>query len=78
MTEGGHSGAMTMLRRLASVFEPSAVKVALTSDDDRLGEWPVFSGRTTIDGLPTAYVCRNYACQLPTNNVDTMMAEFAR
>ena len=31
-----------------------------------------------INGRPTAYVCRNYACQLPTNDADTMMAEFAR
>jgi uncharacterized protein YyaL (SSP411 family) len=26
---------------------------------------PLLVGRTQIDGLPTAYVCENYACQLP-------------
>ena len=70
--------ALPMLRRLASVFEPSAVRVAMTPGDDPSSEWPVFSGRTTVNGQPTAYVCRNYACQLPTNDADTMMAEFAR
>ncbi len=78
VTDGGHSEAAPMLRRLASAFEPSAVKVAMTSGDEGRGEWPVFSGRTTVNGQPTAYVCRNYACQLPTNDADTMMAEFAR
>ena len=77
VTGADHSEATPMLRRLASVFEPSAIKVAMTSDDDGNWEWPVFSGRTTVNGQPTAYVCRNYACQLPTNDPDTMMAEFA-
>ncbi len=78
VTDGDYSEATTMLRRLASVFEPSAVRVAMTSDSNRSDEWPVFSGRTTVNGQPTAYVCRNYTCQLPTNDADTMMAEFAR
>ena len=78
VTDGGHSEAAPLLRRLASAFEPSAVKVAMTSGHEGYREWPVFSGRTTVNGQPTAYVCRNYACQLPTNDADTMMAEFAR
>ncbi len=78
VADSDHSEAMPMLRRLASVFEPSAVRVAMTIGDNRLVEWPVFTGRMTVDGKPTAYVCRNYACQLPTNDADTMMAEFAR
>ncbi len=78
VTDGDHSEATPMLRRLASVFEPSAVRVSMTTDDDGNREWPVFSGRTTVNGQPTAYVCRNYACQLPTNDPNTMMAEFAR
>ena len=78
VAEGGREAALPMLRRLASVFEPSAVRVAMTTTADRSSDWPVFSGRTTVNGRPTAYVCRNYACQLPTNDADTMMAEFAR
>ena len=29
---------------------------------------PVFEGRDEVDGKPTAYVCRNRACQLPTSD----------
>ena len=78
VTDGDPTAAKPMLRRLASVFEPSAVRVAMTPGEGASSEWPVFSGRTTINDQPTAYVCRNYACQLPTNDADTMMAEFAR
>lgn len=78
VTDGSARAALPMLRRLSSVFEPSAVRVAMTLEDHHSTEWPVFSGRTTIDGQPTAYVCRSYACQLPTKDIETMMAEFAR
>ncbi len=69
---------LPMLRRLASDYQPSAAIVAKSTTDDLTGEWPVFLGRTPINSQPTAYVCRNYACQLPTNDADTMMAEFLR
>jgi uncharacterized protein YyaL (SSP411 family) len=29
---------------------------------------PFIGTLKTIDGRPTAYVCENYACQLPTSN----------
>ena len=30
---------------------------------------PLLEGRGTVDGKPTAYVCRNYACELPVTDV---------
>jgi uncharacterized protein YyaL (SSP411 family) len=41
------------------------------TDDDRLA---LLAGKDGIDGRPTAYVCREYACQSPT----TEAAELAR
>jgi uncharacterized protein YyaL (SSP411 family) len=29
---------------------------------------PLLEGRTAIDGKPTAYVCRNYACEIPVHD----------
>jgi uncharacterized protein YyaL (SSP411 family) len=60
------------------MYLPSAIVVAKSNADDRAIEWPVFFGRTPINGQPTAYVCRNYTCQLPTNDLDTMMADYLR
>jgi len=29
---------------------------------------PLLEGRGVVDGKPTAYVCRNYACELPVTD----------
>ena len=78
VADGTPDAPLPLLRRLASVYQPSSVVVSQTSADRPPPDWPVFAGRTAIDGQPTAYVCRNYACQLPTTDSDTMMAEFLR
>jgi len=33
---------------------------------------PLLTGRELIDGRPTAYVCENYACQLPVTHPDAL------
>ena len=70
------SAARPMLRRLAAEYQPSALVVARSDQMAEMSDWPVFEGRSTVDGEPTAFVCRNYACQLPTTDADTMIAEF--
>ena len=69
------STATDMLHRLASTYQTSVVVLSAPEDAAAASAWPVFQGRSVIDGKPTAYVCRNYACQLPTTNPDTMMAQ---
>jgi uncharacterized protein YyaL (SSP411 family) len=34
---------------------------------------PALNDMTTIEGKTTAYVCENFACQLPTTSVEKMM-----
>ena len=75
VTTLGYDGPEEMLRRIASAYQTSAVVVSAPEDAAAASEWPVFRGRSVIKGRPTAYVCRNYACQLPTTNPDTMMAQ---
>ncbi len=36
---------------------------------------PLLSGRGMVDGKPTAYVCENYACQLPVTNAEALAAQ---
>ncbi len=76
VTDPDGDGPGEMLRRLASTYHSSAIVVsapAQIATDAAL--WPVFRDRSVIDGKPTAYVCRNYACQLPTTNPDSMMSQ---
>lgn len=36
---------------------------------------PLLAGRDLIDGRPTAYVCENYACQLPVTAPQALAAQ---
>ena len=36
---------------------------------------PLLAGRGMLDGKPTAYVCENYACQLPVTNAADLAAQ---
>ena len=36
---------------------------------------PLLAGRGMVDGKPTAYVCENYACQLPVTNAEALAAQ---
>ena len=36
---------------------------------------PLLEGRGLIDGKPTAYVCENYACQLPVTEAEALAAQ---
>ena len=39
---------------------------------------PLLSGRTTVDGMPAAYVCENFTCQLPVTKPEALRAELTR
>ena len=38
---------------------------------------PLLADRTMIDGRPTAYVCRDFACRLPVTDPDALRAQLA-
>ncbi len=57
----------TMLRAIRERFLPN--KIVLLADD-RLTQWlPYAKDMKMVNGKATAYVCVNYACQLPTSDI---------
>jgi len=65
----GHEGLPALLHELNSRFLPH--KIVLLVDDEQSRKalsayLPVIETMTEKDGKATAYVCENYACQLPT------------
>ena len=65
-----------MLLALRRRYLPNKVVLFRSHDADpaplvRLA--PFLKSHTSADGTCTAYVCRNYACQLPTTEVDKML-----
>ncbi|MFD5816807.1 thioredoxin domain-containing protein [Streptomyces sp. NPDC127038] len=62
--------ATAALRRAALLgTAPGAVVAVGVPDSDEL---PLLSGRTPVDGRPAAYVCRNFACDVPTTDPDRL------
>ena len=75
IAEPGSEGLSDMLRRLASRYTPGLIVAAASQDQAAGSVWLALQGRTATDGNPTAYVCRNYACRLPTTDPDAMMSQ---
>ena len=66
VTDGEPQSAVPMLRRLASVFEPSAVRVAMSSDSDRFGRLAGF--RRQDDPRRSTNCVRMPELRLPTSH----------
>jgi uncharacterized protein YyaL (SSP411 family) len=56
-----------MLREVFGRYLPNKV-VACGEDSDI----PLLAGRRTIDGRPTAYVCRNFTCRTPVTSPEEL------
>lgn len=70
----------TMLQGLNSQFLPNAVVLLRTKEDagaiSKLAPYTRF--HSSIDGKATAYVCRNFSCNLPTTDVKQMLENLTR
>ena len=65
----GTNGLPEMLHELNTRFLPGKIVLLVDGDVSRqaLGAYlPVLETMTEKEGRATAYVCENYACQLPT------------
>jgi uncharacterized protein len=55
-----------------------AVVGAVEGDRETAAGIPLLEGRGTLDGRVTGYVCRNYACQLPTTEPGVLGSQLDR
>jgi uncharacterized protein YyaL (SSP411 family) len=73
---------MTELERAAWMSTSPGAAIAVGPDGgagngrhDGGAEWaPLLEGRGAIDGLPTAYVCRQFVCLRPVTTVGELAA----
>lgn len=72
------AGTHALLREVYSRYLPTKLVAQLdpaaTADVAGL---PLFEGRNLIDGKPTAYVCRNLACQQPVTDPHDLAEQLA-
>ena len=71
----------SLLRVIHSQYLPN--KILVLADGERgqrfLTQFAPFVGSIKMaDGAPTAFVCENYACQLPTSNPEILLKQLAR
>jgi uncharacterized protein YyaL (SSP411 family) len=65
------AGLDELAATVRSAFRPHAV---LAGGPEGSEEPPLLRDRTIVDGKPTAYVCENFACQLPVTSSEALAA----
>ena len=65
-----------LLKMVYGGFHPNKVLVG-AQDSVNAGDHglPLLESRGMVDGQPTAYVCQNYACQLPVTTPEELAAQ---
>src|SRR5450755_897328 len=67
-------GAMTDLERAAWMSTSAGAVIAVARGGGEPAWVPLLEGRAAIDGLPTAYVCRQFVCLRPVTTVEEFNA----
>jgi uncharacterized protein len=76
VADAGDPAAVALRRAAAKPYQPDLVIAPLTPEAG-IAAWPLFEGKTGRDGLATAYVCRGYACEEPTQDPVRVLAQVA-
>ena len=67
-----------MLRVAQAAYLPRRILMLAGGGEGELAQQvPELRGMSLIDGLSTAYVCRNFVCELPITDPDTLVAKLA-
>ena len=68
--EATDSKTFDFVRKVNSIYLPSKIVVAVSESDPLLQEILFLKGKKMLNGLVTAFVCQNYECKEPTNDLD--------
>jgi len=65
-----------LLNAVYSRFLPNKVVAGMETEDDPIADQlGLLEGRVLINGLPTAYVCQNYTCQMPVTDPSELLEQ---
>ena len=70
-------GTAALIRTARQGYSPNRVLAGQTGNPGQPGgiDSPLLEDRPMVDGLPTAFVCENYACQLPVTDPDALASQ---
>ncbi len=69
---GEEGGMAPLLDTVFGRYQPNRVVVGAAEGAPGAGGLPLLAGRGTVNGRPTAYVCRRYVCQLPVTEPEAL------
>ena len=70
------ASTVELLNAVYSRFLPNKVVAGMESEDDPIADQlGLLEGRVLVNGLPTAYVCQNYACQMPVTDPRALLEQ---
>jgi uncharacterized protein YyaL (SSP411 family) len=69
---GEERGAAPLLDTVFGRYQPNRVVVGAAEGAPGAGGLPLLAERGTVNGRPTAYVCRHYVCQLPVTEPEAL------
>ena len=72
------SATRALLAAARASYQPNMVVAVANPADTGHIELPLLQDRPMLDGKPTAYLCENYACQIPTTEPDQLAAQLIR
>ena len=76
--ERGEDGTRALLAEAYRRYMPNRVLLGTADGDDGdMYDMPLLANRQRIDGLPTAYVCEDYVCQLPVTDALALAGQLA-
>ena len=64
------SKTFDFISKVNSIYLPSKIVVVASDSDPLIDELLFLKGKKMHNGLPTAFVCQNYECKEPTNDLD--------
>ena len=68
-----------LLTEVWRTYLPNTLVAVAPADDRAARAWiPMLAGRDQVGGQATAYVCENYACQLPVNTASALRQQLTR
>ena len=70
--ERGDAGTDALLAEVYRHYIPNHVLLGSSGGSDEPNELPLLAARRKVNGLPTAYVCENYVCQLPVTDAKSL------
>ena len=65
---GDKEKSKELLQSIYHSYLPNRLIIGLRSDQELPFKSPLFTNKTQINDLPTAFVCQNYVCDTPTND----------